>query len=120
MAILQAATTSTGAIVSDLQAVRELCENHCFGTLNWEVTEEGELTIWGYDDFEVYQARENGLPDYESRIEVYEFLRELADHLDHKDGDTSHPRYRPHLLIGTQLVVLIDGLRSSRRFLRSA
>jgi len=47
MATLQAATTSTGAIVSNPQAVRELCENYCFGTLDWEVTEEGELTIWG-------------------------------------------------------------------------
>jgi len=47
MATLQAATTSTGAIVSDPQAVRELCESYCFGTLDWEVTEEGELTIWG-------------------------------------------------------------------------
>jgi hypothetical protein len=44
MATLQAATTSTGAFVSDPQAVRELCENYCFGTLNWEVTDKGELT----------------------------------------------------------------------------
>ena len=67
MATLQAATTSTGAIVSDPQAVRELCESYCFGTLDWEVTREGELTIWGFDDFEVYESRENGLPDYEGR-----------------------------------------------------
>ena len=45
MATLQAATTSTGAIVSDPQAVRQLCESYCFGTLDWEVTEYGELTI---------------------------------------------------------------------------
>jgi len=44
MATLQAATTSTGAIVSDPQAVRELCESYCFGTLSWEVTDKGELT----------------------------------------------------------------------------
>jgi hypothetical protein len=44
MATLQAATTSTGAIVSDPQAVRELCESYCFGTLDWKVTDEGELT----------------------------------------------------------------------------
>jgi len=56
-----------------------LCESYCFGTLDWEVTEEGELTIWGYDDFEVYEARENGLPDYEGGIVTHEFLRELAD-----------------------------------------
>ncbi|MFB9824224.1 MULTISPECIES: hypothetical protein [Halobaculum] len=35
-------TTSTGAIVIDAQAVRQLCEVHCFGTLNWEVDESGE------------------------------------------------------------------------------
>jgi len=27
-------------------------EAHCFRTLNWEVDEEGELIIWGYDAFE--------------------------------------------------------------------
>jgi len=58
MATLQAATTSTGAIVSDPQAVRELCESYRFGTPRLGgVTEEGELTIWGYDDFEVYERR---------------------------------------------------------------
>ncbi|MDZ5810821.1 hypothetical protein U4E84_05615 [Halorubrum sp. AD140] len=82
MATLQAATTSTGAVVSDPQAVRELCESYCFGTLDWEVTEDGELTIWGYDDFEVYKARENGLPDYEGGIVTHEFLRKLADHIE--------------------------------------
>jgi len=46
MATLQAATTSTGAIASEPQAVRELCENHCYGTLNWGVDEDGELIIW--------------------------------------------------------------------------
>ncbi|XVH33799.1 hypothetical protein ACNS7O_18400 (plasmid) [Haloferacaceae archaeon DSL9] len=82
MATLQAATTSTGAIVSDPQAVRELCENYCFGTLNWEVSEEGELVIWGYDDFEVYEASDDGLPDYDGGIVTHEFLRTLADYLE--------------------------------------
>jgi hypothetical protein len=66
MATLQAATTSTGALVTDPQAVRQLCENHCFGTLNWEV-----------DD-----ARENGLPDYDGGIVTHEFLRSLAEYLE--------------------------------------
>jgi len=78
----KAATTSTGAIVSNPQAVREHCETYCFGTLDWEVTDDGELTIWGFDDFEVYEARENGLPDYDGGIVTHEFLRELADHLE--------------------------------------
>ena len=50
----------TGTIVSNPQAVRQLYENHCFGTLTWEVDEEGELIIWGYNDFEVYEARSMG------------------------------------------------------------
>ncbi|MDL0139406.1 hypothetical protein ACODNH_23670 (plasmid) [Haloarcula sp. NS06] len=82
MATLQAATTSTGTIVSDAQAVRQLCESYCFGTLNWEVDEEGELIIWGYDSFEVYEARENGLPDYDGGIVTHEFLRQLAEYID--------------------------------------
>ncbi|MFC4452003.1 hypothetical protein [Halorussus aquaticus] len=82
MATLQAATTSTGAVVTDAQAVRQLCEAHCFGTLNWEVDEEGELIIWGYDAFEVYEAREDGLPDYEGGLVTHEFLRTLAGYLE--------------------------------------
>jgi hypothetical protein len=82
MATLQAATTSTGALVTDPQAVRQLCENHCFGTLNWEVDDDSELVIWGYDSFEVYAARENGLPDYDGGIVTHEFLRSLAEYLE--------------------------------------
>ncbi|MDR5657800.1 hypothetical protein RH831_11520 [Halodesulfurarchaeum sp. HSR-GB] len=82
MATLQAATTSTGAIVSDAQTVRQLCESYCFETLNWEVDEDGELTIWGYDSFEVYEARDDGLPDYEGGIVTHEFLRQLAEYID--------------------------------------
>ncbi|AFK20782.1 hypothetical protein E6P09_19305 (plasmid) [Haloferax mediterranei ATCC 33500] len=82
MATLQAATTSTGAVVTDAQAVRQLCEAHCFGTLNWEVDEEGELIIWGYGAFEVYEAREDGLPDYEGGLVTHEFLRTLAGYLE--------------------------------------
>ena len=82
MATLQSATTSTGAVVTDAQAVRQLCEAHCFGTLNWEVDEEGELIIWGYDAFEVYEAREDGLPDYEGGLVTHEFLRTLAGYLE--------------------------------------
>ncbi len=68
MATLQAATTLTGATVTDVQAVRQLCDAHCFGTLNWEVGEEGELIIWGYDTFEIDEIREDGLPDYEGGL----------------------------------------------------
>jgi len=77
-----AATASTGATVTDAQAVRQLCEAHCFGTLNWEVDEEGELIIWGYDAFEIYETREDGLPDYEGGLVTHEFLRKLANYLE--------------------------------------
>jgi len=82
MATLQAATTSTGAIVSDPQAVRELCESYCFGTLDWEVTEEGELTIWGTMTSRCTRRGRTASPDYEGGIVTHEFLRELADHLE--------------------------------------
>ena len=82
MATLQSATTSTGAVVTDAQAVRQLCEAHCFGTLNWEVDEEGELIIWGYDAFEIYETREDGLPDYEGGLATHEFLRKLTNYLE--------------------------------------
>ncbi|ELY83466.1 hypothetical protein C486_02353 [Natrinema gari JCM 14663] len=45
------------------------------------MSEEGKFSIWGHDDFEVYEARENGLPDYEGGIVTHEFLWTLADHL---------------------------------------
>jgi len=51
---------------------------HCFGTLNWEVDEEGELIIWGYDAFEIYETREDGLPDYEGGLVTHEFLRKAG------------------------------------------
>jgi len=82
MATLQAATTSTGAIVSNPQAVRELCENYCFGTPRLGGHGGGRAHYLGCDDFEVYEARESGLPDYEGGIVTHEFLRSLADHLE--------------------------------------
>jgi len=51
-------------------------------TLNWEVDEEGELIIWGYDAFEIYETREDGLPDYEGGLVTHEFLRKLANYLE--------------------------------------
>lgn len=82
MATLQAATTSSGAFVTDPQAVRQPCENHYFGMLNWEVDEDGEFTIRGLDDFEVCAVHEDGLPDYDGGIVTHEFLRTLAGYLE--------------------------------------
>jgi hypothetical protein len=51
-------------------------------TLNWEVSDDSELIIWGYDSFEVYEAREKGLADYDGNIVTHEFpLRSLAEYL---------------------------------------
>ncbi|WP_135827279.1 hypothetical protein [Halorussus ruber] len=85
MATLQAATTSDGVTVTDAQAVRELCESYCFGTLEWEVDDNDRLSIWGYDAFEVYGRRENGLPDYEAGQRTHEFLRALATYVEEGD-----------------------------------
>ena len=86
MATLQAATTSNGVTVTDAQAVRELCESYCFGTLEWEVDDDDDrLSIWGYDAFEVYGRRENGLPDYEAGQRTHEFLRALAAYVEEGD-----------------------------------
>ena len=68
METLQAATASRGAHVTDAQAVQQLCDAHCFGTLEWEVTDTGEFSIWGYDAFDVYEADDEGFPDYEAGI----------------------------------------------------
>jgi hypothetical protein len=50
--------------------------------LNWELSDDRELVIWGYDSVEVYEARENGLADYDGNIVSYEFLRSLAEYLE--------------------------------------
>ena len=81
MATLQAATASRGAHVTDAQAVRQLCDAHCFGTLNWEVTDTDEFSIWGYDVLDVYEADDEGLPDYEAGIATRSFLRKLSEYI---------------------------------------
>jgi len=82
MATLQAATASTGATVTDAQAVRQLCEAHCFRTLNWEVDEEGELIIWGYDD--AFGSTKLVRMDFQTTrgLVTHEFLRKLANYLE--------------------------------------
>ena len=81
MATLQAATTSNGAVVTDPERVRRLCESYCFGTLKWDVDDNGRFSLWGYDAFEAYEQRENSLPDYEGGERTEEFLRELASYI---------------------------------------
>ena len=47
--------------------------------LEWEVTDE--FSIWGDDTFEIYEATDEGLPDYEAGIVTYAFLRALAEYV---------------------------------------
>ena len=49
--------------------------------LEWEVTDDAEFSIWGYDTFEVYEADDEGLPDYEAGIATREFLRDLSEYI---------------------------------------
>jgi hypothetical protein len=80
---LQGSTACGGSNVADPQVVRQLCENHCFGIFNWEVSDDRELVIWGYDSFEIYETRENGLADHDGNIVTHEFpLRSLAEYLE--------------------------------------
>ena len=81
MATLRVATASRGAHVTNAQTVRQLFDAHCFGTLEWEVTETGELSIWGYDAFDVYEADDEGLPDYEAGIATRSFLQQLSEYI---------------------------------------
>ena len=81
MATLQAATASRGAHVTDAQAVRQLCESHCFGMLQWDVTDTGEFSIWGYDAFDGYETGDEGFPDYDAGIATRSFLRQLSKYI---------------------------------------
>ena len=81
MATLQAATTSNGAIVTDEVAVSELCGRYDFGMLDWRIEDDGTFSIWGYDSFEVYSTRDDGLPDHENGVQTEEFLTELVAYL---------------------------------------
>ena len=81
MTTLQAATASRGAHVTDAQTVRQLCESHRFGTLEWEVTDTDEFSIWGYDAFDVYEADDGDLPDYDAGIATRSFLRDLSEYI---------------------------------------
>ena len=49
--------------------------------LDWEVTDNAEFSIWGYDAFEVYEADGEGLPDYEAGIATHEFLDDLSEYI---------------------------------------
>lgn len=84
MATLQATTVSNGAQVTDLKAVKDLCKAYDLQGLNWELTDDGELVIWGYDTFAVWPRSENGDPTYDESA-THEFLFALAEYV--ADGE---------------------------------
>lgn len=84
MATMQAATTSTGAIVSDPGAVEALLDEY-WTELNTELTETGEITIWGFGTLTVYPADEDGEPAGACGNVAETFLKRLAGLLE--DGE---------------------------------
>ena len=118
MANLHAATTSSGARITNQQAVEQLCERHHFGELIWEVdidetAERGpEFHIWGYDSFDVYERRDDGDPDHEGGLVTESFLAELAayicegEELDIQAAGFTKCRYPPYAV---RYVVRPDG-----------
>lgn len=79
MATLQAATASDGAIVSDPEAVRDLCENYYLEQLNWEISEDGEFRIWGPHDLTIRELTEDGDPA--GATVTRHWLRELSEYI---------------------------------------
>ena len=45
------------------------------------LTDDAEFSIWGYDAFEIYEADDKGLPDYEAGIATHGFLRDLSEYI---------------------------------------
>jgi hypothetical protein len=82
MATLQAATASSGARVTDSTAVEQLCEQYHFGHLTWDLTDDSEIAVWGYDAFRVYERREDGGMDIDAGLVTHGFLHALAEYVD--------------------------------------
>lgn len=85
MATLQVATTSNSVIVTDLDAVEQLCEAHCFSGLKWRLTEDGEFSLWGYEALQIYARLDDDTIDFEGGEVTREFLWKLAEYIE--DGD---------------------------------
>lgn len=81
MATMQATTVSDGVVVTDVEAVAQLCETYDFGLLDWTITSDDVFSIRGYDSFELYHTDEEGLPDYGRGIVTKEFLLQLSGYI---------------------------------------
>ncbi|MFC4986315.1 hypothetical protein [Saliphagus infecundisoli] len=82
MATLQAVTASSGATVTDPDAVEQLCEAYCFGGLKWRLTDDGEFSVWGYEAFRVYAQADDGTMDLDANEVTREFLWKLAEYIE--------------------------------------
>lgn len=68
--------------MTDLATVEQLCEQYHFGRLTWDLTDDGEVAVWGYDTFRVYERRDDGGIDTEAGLVTHEFLHALAEYID--------------------------------------
>ena len=74
MADFGAVTASSGAKVTDIEAVRQLLKKYDIEGLEYKVTNDGYFYVYGYEYFSVY-TEENGYA-------TEEFLEELSTYLD--------------------------------------
>ena len=85
MANLQAATTSDLARVTNPEAVAQLCEQYAFAPLEWELSDDEEFGIWGYDSLNIYGKRtfDDGEWDinFEAGLKTHDLLHELAAYI---------------------------------------
>lgn len=85
MANLQAATTSDPARVTVPEAVAQLCEQYAFASLEWELSDDEEFGIWGYDSLNIYGKRRHDDGewdiDFEAGLKTRDLLRELANYI---------------------------------------
>jgi hypothetical protein len=123
MANLRAATTSSGAQITDRDAVRALCECHSFGELNWELTDDGQISFWGYTTPDVLPTTADGKRDHDAEFVTIEFMRELAQYLaegevlDIQAAGYTKCRYP---MYGYRLVVTSEELRMYNLFANGA
>jgi len=82
MATLQAATASTGATVTRCTGSPPALRSILLRDPELGSRRRRRVIIWGYDAFEIYETREDGLPDYEGGLVTHEFLRKLANYLE--------------------------------------
>lgn len=123
MANLHAATSSSGAQVTDPDAVRALCKRHSFGELNWELTDDNQISFYGYTTPDVRPATATGVRDEDAEYVTTEFFTTLAQYL--ADGEVldiqaaGYTKCR-YPMYGYRLVVTPAELRAYNLFANGA